>query len=203
MSRGPVPQKAIEIALPIARARGFVMLCQRYHGSVADVIIAEFSGRTTIVCICRTKRLNELVAGMAAQFRTAIAGLSRVPPSPGRSCEIWAVDYYGNIRFFRLAGTDLVEIGRDGNPLAGSAGASGNPLPLPASKSFPISLGGEGVRRDLLPSGDVPGSGWEGITQRSPHRAPFPPFLRFYRIVTRKCRIVRVFSLLYAFVFTL
>jgi hypothetical protein len=144
MSRGPVPQKEIEIALPIARARGFVILCRWYHGSVADFIIAEFAGRTTIVCICRTKRLNELVAGMAAQFGTAIAGLSRVPPSFGRSCKIWAVDYYGNIRFFRLVGTDLVEIGRDGSSLAGSAGAGGNLSSLPPGKSPPPAIEGRG-----------------------------------------------------------
>ncbi|MGB9176728.1 MAG: hypothetical protein WCB46_08340, partial [Methanoregula sp.] len=147
MSRGPVPQKAIDTALPIAKARGFVMLCRRYHGSVADFIIADFFGRTTIVRICRTKRLNELVAGMAVQFRPAIAGLSRVPPSPGRSCEIWAVDYYRNIRFFRLTDTALVEIGQDGNLLAGPAGAGGNPLPLPAGESPPPALDGEGVPR--------------------------------------------------------
>jgi hypothetical protein len=144
MSRGPVPQKAIGIALPIARARGFVIFCRQYRGSVADLIIADFSGRTTIIRICRTKQLNEPVAGMAVQFRSAIAGLNRIPPSPGRSCEIWAVDYYGNIRFFRLAGTGLAEIGRDGNILAGSSKACGNVSPVPAGESQPPASGVQG-----------------------------------------------------------
>ena len=119
--KGPVPEKAIGIALPIAIARGLVMLCRRHHGSVADFVIAGF-GWTAIVCVCRTKQLNELPEELAAQFRSAIAGLSRVPPSPGRSCEIWACDYYGNFRFFRVAGSALVEIGRDGNLLAPVSG---------------------------------------------------------------------------------
>ena len=57
-------------------------------------------------------------------------------------------------------------------------------------------------RRSSSIGGWISDQGWEGITQRSPYRPPFPPFLTFYRIVKRKCRIVRVFSLWYTFVFT-
>jgi len=42
MMKGPVPQKAIDIALPLALAQGFVMLCRRHHGSVADFVLAGF-----------------------------------------------------------------------------------------------------------------------------------------------------------------
>ena len=111
MMKGPVPQKAIDIALPLALAQGFVMLCWRHHGSVADFVLTGF-GWSAVVCVCRTKRLNELPEDLAAQFRSAIAGLGRVPRAPGRSCEIWACDYYGNFRFFRVVGTSLVVIGR-------------------------------------------------------------------------------------------
>lgn len=120
MNRGPLPEKAIGIALPYANARGFVIQCKRYHGCVCDFVIAE-PGRTTIGKAARTKRLFDTTGGMAAQFPAAIAHLSRVPPDPGRSCEIWACDYYGNIRFFRLAGIGLVEINQHGeviDPLA-------------------------------------------------------------------------------------
>ena len=123
MTKGPVPQKAIDIALPAAMARGFGIPCRRVNGSIADFVIAG-PGWTAVVTICRTKQLNEIVADMAKQFPLAIAGLARVPPAPGRSCEIWACDYYGNIRFFRVAGTGLVEIGPDGNLLADPACAA-------------------------------------------------------------------------------
>ena len=113
MSRGPLPQKGIDIAMPVALARGFVILCRHYYGYVCDLIIAE-TGRTAIVRVFRTKRLYDTVAGMAVQFRTGIDGLSRVAPDLCRSLEIWACDYYGNLRFFRLRGMDLVEIRRDG-----------------------------------------------------------------------------------------
>jgi hypothetical protein len=39
----------------------------------------------------------------------------------------------------------------------------------------------------------TPGSGQVGVTHRGPMGAPFYSFLRFCRIVKRKCRIVRVF----------
>lgn len=144
MTKGPVPQKAIDIALPVAMARGFVIPCRRVNGSIADFVIAG-PGWTAVVSICRTKRLNELVAEMAMQFPLAIGGLGRVPPAPGRSCEIWACDYYGNIRFFRVAGTGLVEIGRDGNSLTDSVSVGGNPPPVPAGKVRAPPTGRVGV----------------------------------------------------------
>ena len=144
MMKGPVPEKAIDAALPIALAQGFVMLCRRHHGSVADFVLAGF-GWTAVVCVCRTKRLNELPEELAAQFRSAIVGLSRVPRSPGRSCEIWACDYYGNFRFFRVVGSSLVEIGRDGRRLqtiAGTFGTGEETCPAPAGKTPSSSDGG-------------------------------------------------------------
>jgi hypothetical protein len=118
MRKGPVPAKAIGVALPAALVRGFVVLCQRNTSSEIDLIIAG-PGLTAIVCICRTKTLNESPEVLEAQFGNLIAVLRRVPHCPGRSCEIWACDYYGNVRFFRLKKEGIEEIGRDGNPLGG------------------------------------------------------------------------------------
>lgn len=134
MSPGPLPLKGIGIAMPVALARGFVILCRHYYGFVCDLVIAE-PGRTTIVRIFRTKRLYDTVAGIAGQFRAGIDGFGRVPPDPGRSLEIWAVDYYANLRFFRLEGTGLVEIDRHGSLFdAGTdaAGTTEEPLQMPA-----------------------------------------------------------------------
>jgi hypothetical protein len=124
-----------------AEARGFVILCRKYHGYVCDFVIAE-PGRTTIGKAVRTKRLFDTTAGMAAQFPAAIAHLSRVPPDPGRSCEVWACDYYGNIRFFRLAGTGLVEINQHGIVI--------DPLVVPGYTGevrSPTATGGEPTHR--------------------------------------------------------
>jgi hypothetical protein len=133
-----VPKKAIESALPVARARGFVILCERHRGSVASFVIAG-PGGTAIVYVGRTRLLNNLPGDIEAQFGYGMAGLRRIPPAPGRSCEIWACDYYGNIRFFRVAGTGVVEIDMDGNVPEPVTGTGKNPqrslsgeIPVPA-----------------------------------------------------------------------
>jgi hypothetical protein len=158
MNRGPLPQKGIDIAMPIALARGFVIFCRHYYGYVCDFVIAE-PGRTSIVRMFRTKRLYDTVAGMAGQFRTGIAGLSRVLPDICRSLEIWACDYYGNLRFFRLRGTGLVEIRQDGtllDPAAVASGAGEEPSPVSIAGETPShpTCGEEAPGTD---AGEIPG----------------------------------------------
>lgn len=152
MSRGPLPHKGIALAMPAARARGFVILCRHYSGFVCDLVIAE-PVRTTIVRICRSRRLYDSVAGMAGQFQAGIAGLCRVPRGTGRSREIWAVDYYGNLRFFRVEGTGLLEIDRHGSlldPEARVAGVAGETqgVQVPEIPSLP-----DGTARGSSPTG--------------------------------------------------
>jgi hypothetical protein len=158
MSRGPLPQKGIELAMPVAQARGFVILCRHYYGYVCDLVIAE-PGRTTIVRVYRAKRLYDTVAGMARQFRTGIAGLSRVPPDICRSLEIWVCDYYGNLRFFRVAGEGLIEILRTGLQLDPAAIVS-CPDKEPSAGKIPSRPG----RRKKTPVATVPPEpGGEGV----------------------------------------
>jgi hypothetical protein len=143
MTKGPVPKKAIEVAMPIARARGFVILCQRHRGSFASFIIAG-PGWTTIVYVGRTRRLNELSGNIDAQFRYGMAGLHRVPSAPGRSCELWACDYYGNLRFFRLTGDGVIEIDMQGRFVEQVAGTGEDPPRLPA-REIPVTSPDEEV----------------------------------------------------------
>lgn len=132
MTKGPVPRKAIDIALPVARARGVVILCQRHRGSIASFVIAG-PGWTAIVYLGRTRRISDLPRGIANQFGHGLAGLRRILPAPGRSCEIWACDYSGNLRYFRLTGTGVVEIDLDGKVVEPVAGTGGDPPRSPAN----------------------------------------------------------------------
>lgn len=122
MSRGPPPKKAIELALPIAQARGFVVSCKRERGSVCDIVIFG-SVESNVVRLARTKRINQSVADMEAQFAGVTACFGRIPAADRRSREIWACDYYNNLRFFKISNPGLIEIGRDGKPI------QDNPLP--------------------------------------------------------------------------
>jgi hypothetical protein len=162
MSRGPPPQKGIDIALPAALARGFVIFCRHYYGYVCDLIIAEI-GRTSIVRVVRTRCMYDTVAGMAVQLCTAISGLCRMPRDPCRSLEVWAADYYGNLRFFRVLGSGIVEISRNGtqlDPAALPEGAVKNPLPGKGRVSRPKGKKAGDPRNGGVPTADggvVPG----------------------------------------------
>ena len=136
MTKGPVPKKAIDTALPVARARGFVILCERHRGSIASFVIAG-PGGTAIVYVGRTRLLNNLPGDIEAQFGYGMAGLRRVPPAPGRSCELWACDYYGNLRFFRLEGAGVVEIDMNGRAARQVPGGSEIPLSPQDGKKVP------------------------------------------------------------------
>jgi len=115
MKRGPLPEKAIELAIPFALARGFLIFCRRTRGSICDLMILS-PGRTTLVALARTKHLHGSLAQMAAELSGTVAGLRMVPPEPGRVFEIWACNYYRTLRFFRVECVGLVEIDRDGRP---------------------------------------------------------------------------------------
>jgi hypothetical protein len=130
--------------MTVARARGFVILCERHRGSIASLVIAG-PGGTAIVYVGRTKFLNNLPGDIEAQFRYGMAGLRRVPPAPGRSCELWACDYYGNLRFFRLAGAGVVEIGMDGNVPEPDTGIAKDPSRSPPGEIPVPSHNGEEV----------------------------------------------------------
>lgn len=125
MSRGPPPKKAIELAIPYAHARGYVIFSRRQRGSVCDLVILG-SGRTTIVCMARSKHIRGSLAEMETQLAGAAAGLRSIPPDPGWVYEIWACNYYRGIRFFRVERARLLEIDRDGKPFYDSGGT---PLP--------------------------------------------------------------------------
>jgi hypothetical protein len=144
MTKGPVPKKAIDIALPVARARGVVILCQRHRGSIASFVIAG-PGWTAIVYLGRTRRLSDLPVGIALQFGYGLDGLRRIPPAPGRSCEIWACDYSGNLRFFRLSGTGVVEIDIRGCVFEPVTGAGVDPPRSTSGEITGPSPDGEGV----------------------------------------------------------
>jgi hypothetical protein len=115
MKRGPLPKKAIEIAIPFALARGFLIFCRRTHGSVCDFNILS-PGRTTLVTMARAKNLYGSLADLAAELSSTSAGFRTMPPDPTRVFEIWACNYYKGIRFFRVDPVGFVEIDKNGNP---------------------------------------------------------------------------------------
>jgi hypothetical protein len=120
MTRGPIPKKAIDAALAFARTRGIVSLCQRSRENVCDIIV-HAKGITIDAAIRRCRRLHASLAEMEWLFPDTIARLRYVPDDPCRSREFWACSPHGVLRFFRVLQNGLVELGKDGEPIASAA----------------------------------------------------------------------------------
>jgi len=117
MTRGRSPRRAINLALTIASARGFVTAFKRERGSVCDFIIHTPTS-TVIVLVMRSRRLHCTNKEMELQAAEPLARLRHIPDSPYRSRELWACSPYGGFRFFRLEKSGLAETGRDGDPVS-------------------------------------------------------------------------------------
>jgi hypothetical protein len=117
MSRGPPPAKGIEAALPVARARGHVMVFRRERGSTADLMVSG-SGILAIIRVQNAPRLYGSLAAIIAEFSDAIARLRLHPAGAPVSRELWLYSRYGVFRFFRVEDDGIVEIKADGNVLA-------------------------------------------------------------------------------------
>jgi hypothetical protein len=126
MNRGPPPQSAIDAALKIALARGFVTCSKRGRGSVCDFII-HIAGYTAVILVLRSRRLHGSLAEMEAQAAEAIARLRLVPEDPCRSRELWACSPHGVLRFFRVLNNGLIELDRDGKPFGSTGNMPGVP----------------------------------------------------------------------------
>jgi hypothetical protein len=64
-------------------------------------------------------RIRLSLAEIAADFREAILQLGAVTHDTAISRELWLCSKHGTLRFFRIIADSLVELGRDGRPLAG------------------------------------------------------------------------------------
>ena len=86
-------------------------------GSVCDFAIAG-TALTPLVRVKRSRRIHCPLPEIEAQFAESLARLRLVPATAERCRELWVCGQYGAIRFFRVGDAGLVEIDRDGRPLA-------------------------------------------------------------------------------------
>jgi hypothetical protein len=107
----------LEIALPIARARGRVLeIVQNGDTPVMFVIAAD--KRIVFVQIRRSDPFRLTPVETEAENRALLAGIRSFPGSADIIREFWVYSKAGTLRFFRVEDSWLLEIGRDGQPLA-------------------------------------------------------------------------------------
>jgi len=117
MTRGRPPQKALDEALPIAQARGALLLFTDEPAFDCDYLFLA----TDRLCIVRVKRTRHLwctPGQMEAQCCEAIQQFRHLTAPAFVSREIWFWSPYGVLRFFRIEDAGLVELDRDGKVLA-------------------------------------------------------------------------------------
>lgn len=160
MSHGPRPSRGFDAAMPVARARGHVMFFRRTQGSTANLMISG-GGLLAIVRLRSAPRLYAAIAEIAWECRFAIDSL-RVHPQGGPvSLELWLYSRYGALRFFRVLGDTIVEIGADGKGLGGGQEGAGIPDRAPPAAVRSTAVPGdpppEALSGGTIPSGPVSG----------------------------------------------
>jgi hypothetical protein len=117
MSRGRTPTNGIRNAMPIARTRGRVMeIVQNGDTPARFVVVAD--GKVFFVYIRRVDPFRVTPVEMEAENCAVLGMIRSLPHSADIIREFWPYSKAGTLRFFRVEDSWLLEIGRDGQPLA-------------------------------------------------------------------------------------
>jgi len=123
MSRGPPSRRALAEAIPIALQRGTIQMAGRRPENLYDFTIV--SGiPVAFVRVAYCARIHAPVALLTMDFRDKLIRLRQMMHHEAISRELWLRSRHGTWRFFRLTENGLVELGRDGQPIAGGTTAN-------------------------------------------------------------------------------
>ncbi|MDD1685874.1 hypothetical protein [Methanoregula sp.] len=123
MSHGPLPYQAIDEAIAIGQFRGRVQVNGTLHERLFDITIAT-SVPVALVSVKTAPRILAPVREIAADFHEDILRFRTMIRDTAVSCELWLRSRHGTWRFFRIVSDQLIELDRNGTPLAGKS-ASG------------------------------------------------------------------------------
>lgn len=139
MTRGRIPARGLEIALPIAAARGHVQIYQRSPRNHTDFTITG-SGIFASVRLHRTERLHATPAEIGHTYRELIAELRSIPGGGPVSRELWLYTRHGTTRHFRVDNSSIAELDRIGLPLPPACGPA-MAVPVPPAAAVPGECG--------------------------------------------------------------
>jgi hypothetical protein len=118
MTRGRPPQKALDEALPVARARGDLLEFREASPPFECDFMFLAPDRPGVVWVKRTRHLWCMPEDLAAQCGEAIIYYRHLPVPAYASREIWFWSPYSVFRYFRIEDAGLVELDRDGKILS-------------------------------------------------------------------------------------
>lgn len=117
MSRGRLPLRGLCEALPIARARDRVIEIVRNGDTPAMFVIVE-DNKIIFVLIRRADPFRLTPLETEVENHAMFAMIRSLPGSADIIREFRVYSKAGTLRFFRVEESWLLEIGRDGQPLA-------------------------------------------------------------------------------------
>jgi hypothetical protein len=121
MSRGPRPHRALEEAIPIAKARGIVQLAMSGPERIFDIaIISKIP--VTFARVMFAPGILATIQQLADDFKEEIAQLRIIARDAAITAELWLRSKHGTWRFFLVTQNSLVEIDREGKLLQPGSG---------------------------------------------------------------------------------
>lgn len=138
MTRGRLPQKGLDVAVPIARERGLVMEFRQTAENLCEFVIVG-NGCVAFVRVRKARRLHGAVEDIAAEFSGAIVPARTIPSGGPVSRELWLYSRHCVLRFFRITDAGIIAIDRSGMPISTVAdGSPGKDEPgIPAERTGP------------------------------------------------------------------
>ena len=113
MTRGPRPPRAIDEAIPIAKARGIIQLTMSGPERIYDIsIISKIP--VTFSRVMFAPQILATIHELANYYRKEIAQLRLIARDAAITAELWIRSKHGTWRFFLVTPDFLVEIDRDG-----------------------------------------------------------------------------------------
>jgi len=116
MSRGPRPHKALEEAMPIAKARGIVQVTLAGPERIYDISIVS-KIPIVFVRVMFAPTILATIQQLAEEFKEEITQLRLIARDAAITSELWLRSKHGTWRFFLVTPNSLVEIDREGKRL--------------------------------------------------------------------------------------
>lgn len=116
MSHGPRPHRALEEAIPIAKARGVIQMAMSGPERVFDIAIVS-KIPVTFTRVMFAPEILATIQQLANDFKEEIGQLRIIARDKAITAELWLRSKHGTWRFFLVTPNSLVEIDRDGKPV--------------------------------------------------------------------------------------
>ncbi len=119
MTRGPAPEDTFREAAEIAGRRGTIKWFDRLDRATCNFAVFA-TDLVALVKIRRIHRIHCCPEEILRDFADTIAQLKGAVYTRGVVFELWLCSYHRTWRFFRILGSGLAELDRDGKPVGGA-----------------------------------------------------------------------------------